>query len=91
MARFGRCQLPAVLESEVALLAGATSPPFYGGEQRPLSPRVPLLRYTHRRIVDTALLSEALFPPRSAPNKSGLRGFPNSSFKVLALRALESV
>ena len=40
MARFDRCQLPATLESGVALLAGATSPPFYGEKQRSLSPRV---------------------------------------------------
>ena len=92
MARFDRCQLPAALKSGVALLAGATSPPFYGGKQRSLSPRVQPSRDTLRRIVDTALLSEAPFPlPTSAPITSGLRGFPNSGFKVLALRALESV
>ena len=90
MARFDRCQLPAALESGVALLAGATSPPFYGGKQRSLSPRVQPSRDTLRRIVDTALLH--LFPlPTSAPTTSGLRGFPNSGFIVLALRALESV
>ena len=38
MARFDRRQLPAALE--VALLAGATSPPFSGGKQRSLSRRV---------------------------------------------------
>jgi hypothetical protein len=85
MARFDRCQLPATLESGVALLAGATSPPFYGGKQRSLSPRVQPSRYTHRRIADTSLLSETLFPPND------LRGFPNSGFIVLALSALESV
>ena len=63
MARFDRCQLPAALESGVALLAGATSPPFYGGKQRSLSPRVQPSRDTLRRIVDTALLSEAPFSP----------------------------
>ena len=61
MARCDRCQLPAALESGVALLAGATS------------------------IADTALLSETPSPP------NGLHGFPNNSFKALALWALESV
>jgi len=88
MARFDRCQLPVALESGVALLAGATSPPFLGGKQRPLSPRVRLSRDTHRRIADTAQLSETPSPP-NVPRP--LRGFPNSSLKVLALRALEGV
>jgi hypothetical protein len=34
------------------------SPLFYGGKQRSLPPRVQPSRYTLRRIVDTALLSE---------------------------------
>ena len=39
MARFDRRQLPAALESGVALLARATSPPFSGGKRRSLSRR----------------------------------------------------
>jgi len=63
MARFDRCQIPAALESGVALPARATSPPFYGEKQRSLSPRVQPSRYTHRRIADTALPSDALALP----------------------------
>ena len=85
---FDRCQLPAALELGVALLAGATSPPFYGGKQRSLSPRVQPSRDTLRRIVDIALLSKT---PSSPPNVRAHYGFPNSGFKVLAVRALESV
>jgi hypothetical protein len=91
MARFDRCQLLAALESGVALLVGATSPPFCGGKQRSLSPRLQPSRYTHRRIVDTALQSEAPSAPKVRAHRIGLRDLSDRSFKVLALRALESV
>ena len=91
MARVDRCQLPAALELEVALPAGATSPPFCGEKQRSLSPRVQPSRDTRRRIVDTALLSVAPSTPKVPAQHERPIRLSNSSFKLLALRALESV
>ena len=85
-ARFDRWESMAFWRAALQRF-GAMSLPFGAMRRHSLAPHSQPLRYTRRRIVCIARVSSAQLTPLNV----SLGDFPDRSFEVLAVRALESV